>query len=65
MNNPNLETALADLSEAIRSICLGSIECAVIEAAGRELISSWNGHHPDDAINEAEELANWSACLQD
>lgn len=64
MNNPNLETALADLSEAIRSICLGSIETVVIEVAGRELIANWNDHNRDDAINEAEELANWSRCLQ-
>lgn len=64
MNNPNLDTALADLSEAIRAICLGSIEDAVIDAAGRALIVNWNDSNPDDAINEVDELAQWSVYVR-
>lgn len=59
MNNPNLELALGDLCEAIRGITLGSVENVVIKAAGCELIKNWNGHNPDDPIDEAVELANW------
>ncbi|MFZ5497282.1 MAG: hypothetical protein ACOZE5_18320 [Verrucomicrobiota bacterium] len=59
MNNPNVELALGDLCEAIREITLGSVESAVIKAAGRELIMNWNDHNPDEPIDEAVELANW------
>lgn len=63
MNNENLETALADLCDAIRAVTLGSIESAVIEAAARELITNWNDHHADDPIDEAAELANWNGAV--
>ena len=59
MNNPNLETALADLCAAIREITLGSVESAVIDAAARELIANWNDHNRADPIDEAAELGNW------
>lgn len=44
---PNLllQTALADLHEAIAFVALGSIETVVMDAACRELISNWNDHH--------------------
>ena len=60
MNNPNLETALSDLCEAIRDVTLGSVEDAVIDAAARELITNWNDHNREDPIDEAAELANWA-----
>lgn len=60
MNNPNLETALADLCDAIRSITLGSVEEVVIDAAARELIANWNDHNREDPIDEAAELENWA-----
>jgi len=45
MLNSNLSTALADLKAAIRDhATLGSIESAVIHAAGVALITEWNDH---------------------
>lgn len=59
MNNKNLETALQDLANAIKSITLGSIEWVVITDAGVSLITSWNDHNSDDPIDVTAELANW------
>lgn len=63
MHHPNLETALRDLTEAICSVTLGGIQHAVIDAAGRELIASWNDHNSDDPlgpIDEGAELEAWA-----
>lgn len=66
MENDNLNTALTDLVDAIRGITLGSVENAVITAAGEELIRNWNDHNPDDPINEEIELAHWERlCRED
>ncbi|MBX3738893.1 MAG: hypothetical protein KF715_19530 [Candidatus Didemnitutus sp.] len=59
MDDADLNTALTDLVDAIRGITLGSIEEAVIAAAGAELIRNWNDHDPRTPIDEAKELANW------
>ena len=58
MKNENLNTALTDLVIAIRDITLGSVECAVIEGAGKALIFNWNDHN-EDKIDVVEELLNW------
>ncbi|RXK53467.1 hypothetical protein ESB00_17395 [Oleiharenicola lentus] len=63
MNHPNLDTAINDLIAAIRNITLGSVEGAVIEAAGRELILNWkdsNGDDPFGPIDEGAELELWA-----
>ena len=59
MININLETALFDLVDGIRGVCLGSVESVVIVAAGRELINNWNDHNNDDPIDTEAELAAW------
>jgi hypothetical protein len=65
MENSELNTALCDLVDAIRSITLGSIESVVIRDAGISMIQSWNDHN-EDKIDEGAELANWEhLCLQD
>lgn len=58
MNN-NLNTALSDLCDAIRSVTLGSVERSVMSESGKALILNWNDHNPDDKINESLELAEW------
>lgn len=65
MDDADLDTALKDLSGAIRSVTLGSIEYMVIVAAGEELIRNWNDHDPRQRIDEEKELENWrKACAQ-
>lgn len=59
MINKNLETALFDLVDGIRSVCLGSVEWTVIVAAGKELIANWNDHNADDQIDTDAELAEF------
>ena len=56
MINENLSTAMMDLVDGIRGVCLGSIEQVVIEAACKELILNWNDHNHDDPIDEQAEL---------
>lgn len=57
--NPNLNTALCDLVNGIRSATLGSVEDVVIYEAGKALIFSWNDHNPTDRINEGMEFDDW------
>ncbi len=59
MENENFKCALTDLVNAIKDVCLGSIEHTVIESAGKSLIESWNDHAEfGDKIDEAKELRN-------
>jgi hypothetical protein len=60
MNNPNLNTAMCDLCDAIRGVTLGSVEHAVMQGAGEALIRNWNDHNKDDQIDEAAELKEWT-----
>lgn len=64
MDDPDLETALGDLSRAIREITLGGIEHVLIEEAGESLIRNWNDHDPVQHIDEARELQNWARACQ-
>lgn len=60
MENENLNTALADLVDAIRNVTLGSVEPHVIKSAGISLIQHWNDNNcHEDWINEETELKNW------
>jgi hypothetical protein len=65
MDNPNLNTALTDLVDAIRGITLGSIEPHVIRGAGESLINHWNDHINDDNdwIDVGDELKNWDKLI--
>lgn len=56
--NEELNTALHDLQEAIENITLGSIEEAVIQVAGEELIANWNDHN-EVKIDEAAPMQEW------
>jgi endonuclease III len=58
--NPDLQTALDDLAEAIQSITLGSVESVVIQEAGQTLIQNWNDHH-DIKIDEVLALQLWQS----
>lgn len=58
--NPDLQTALDDLAEAIQSITLGSVESVVIQEAGQTLIQNWNDHH-DIKIDEELALQLWES----
>ena len=40
----NLVLLIEELTNAIKDICLGSIEAVVIEAAVNELLLNWNDH---------------------
>jgi hypothetical protein len=42
--NPEIQTRIAEITEAIKSLCLGSIESVVIKAAVDELIANWSDH---------------------
>jgi hypothetical protein len=57
--NEELQMRLLELCEAIQMLCLGSVEWAVQDAAGRALIASWNDHTPENPIDEAAELSDW------
>jgi hypothetical protein len=62
MKNKQLGVALADLTEAIDAIMLGSIQATVIEEAGKAMIQSWNEHNTEDhcaKIDTELELVNW------
>lgn len=63
IDDPDLETALGDLSRAIRDITLGGIEDIVIEAAGEALVCNWNDHDPRQPIDTDRELANWRKAI--
>ncbi len=58
--NPDLQTALDDLAEAIQSITLGSVESVVIQEAGEALIQNWNDHY-DTKICPMAEMERWHA----
>ena len=42
--NSEIEMRIAEITEAIRNLCLGSIEGAVIRGAVDELIANWDDH---------------------
>jgi len=44
MQDEELQLRIKELTEAIESICLGSIEHVVIEAAVNELKLNWEDH---------------------
>lgn len=54
----DLQTALKDLSCAIQSITLGSVESVVIQEAGEALIQNCNDHH-DTKIDVPLERQRW------
>jgi hypothetical protein len=57
--NPNLNTVLCDLCDAIRSVTLGSVEKSVMYESGKALILNWNDHNKDDQVDEQLELDEW------
>jgi len=42
--NPEIQTRIAEITEAIQNLCLGSIESAVIQGAVDELLANWSDH---------------------
>ncbi len=54
--NPEVQTAIKDLVEAIQNVTLGSVEYVVVTGAVVALIHSWNDHNEDD-IDTLETIA--------
>jgi hypothetical protein len=42
--NPEIETRITEITEAIHNLCLGSIESAVTQGAVDELLANWGDH---------------------